>query len=384
MNKISKYFSILLGFFLILFVFKVANLHSQSKIKIKSVEIKEDRILGQSNDYYFGRVMDVDTDSKGNMYVADGGSMTIKVLDKSDSLLREIGRRGRGPGEFLSFQEFYVNNQDELLIADLFNFRITKMSRNGEVMDTYLMSKETQDIAYFKDITQLPSNNYLVLFKRYDYELAKMPNTLFHIWDSNFKKVLYEFGSFSNLKHANDFGTEINKFGIGSIALFNNQTFVFAPNVYHGFIYVYLKKKGKFSLSKKIKGYDPPGPSSVTVESKDGNGIHAAGKVINGYIFAYSAGIYTMNNELIVHFTMLRKPDKEADPGRAKWVLGVELFDKNFNYLGYYTLKNFSNISFHPAMPIIRTDDANDNFYMIITEKGTPVIHKFSLNISYY
>src|SRR5690606_14075810 len=47
-----------------------------------------------------GRPVHVRTDHAGNIYIADTGFMTVKVFDARGDFIRNIGARGKGPGEF--------------------------------------------------------------------------------------------------------------------------------------------------------------------------------------------------------------------------------------------------------------------------------------------
>jgi DNA-binding beta-propeller fold protein YncE len=57
------------------------------------------------------------SDSAGTLFVVDIGSATIHVIAPSGEPLREIGRRGSGPGEVL-FPGPIALNHDTLLVVD--------------------------------------------------------------------------------------------------------------------------------------------------------------------------------------------------------------------------------------------------------------------------
>lgn len=50
----------------------------------------------------FGDIGDVAFDAAGNLYIFDTQALTISVVDRTGSLVRQFGRRGEGPGEFES------------------------------------------------------------------------------------------------------------------------------------------------------------------------------------------------------------------------------------------------------------------------------------------
>ena len=63
------------------------------------------------------------SDSAGTLFVADIGSATIHVIARTGESLREIGRRGSGPGEIL-FPGPIAVNHDTLLVVDAPNGRV--------------------------------------------------------------------------------------------------------------------------------------------------------------------------------------------------------------------------------------------------------------------
>ena len=66
----------------------------------------------------FARVMDVEVGLSGRIYVADDLNWRISVFDGSGRLLRRLGRRGQGPGEFESPWSLAVDRLDSLFVWD--------------------------------------------------------------------------------------------------------------------------------------------------------------------------------------------------------------------------------------------------------------------------
>jgi len=93
---------------------------------------------GTSGDsvYEFGAINGVDTDSAGNLYVADLQAQTVRVYDAAGTYLRSIGHEGSGPGELGAvFVGVHVFG-DEVLVPDLANQRVSRFALDG----TYLSS----------------------------------------------------------------------------------------------------------------------------------------------------------------------------------------------------------------------------------------------------
>jgi hypothetical protein len=65
----------------------------------------EDLIIGtneKNTDYYFEVISDIKADESGNIYVVDSSANSIKVFNREGKYLKDIGRQGQGPGEFMA------------------------------------------------------------------------------------------------------------------------------------------------------------------------------------------------------------------------------------------------------------------------------------------
>ena len=62
--------------------------------------------------------IDVALDNDGNVLVADNGVGSVLVLDPAGKLLRNIGSRGTGKGQFKDISAVTVAPSGEIIIAD--------------------------------------------------------------------------------------------------------------------------------------------------------------------------------------------------------------------------------------------------------------------------
>jgi hypothetical protein len=76
------------------------------------------RLGSAFGDDAFGRAMDVELGPTGRIYVADDLSWNVLVFDRSGRLLRRVGRRGQGPGEFERPWYLAVDRYDSLFVWD--------------------------------------------------------------------------------------------------------------------------------------------------------------------------------------------------------------------------------------------------------------------------
>lgn len=77
------------------------------------------REVGRSqSDSLFTQVTAIDVDSRGRIYAGDWFTARVVVLDSTGGLLRTVGRKGLGPGEFRSIRGVQVLPGDSLLVYD--------------------------------------------------------------------------------------------------------------------------------------------------------------------------------------------------------------------------------------------------------------------------
>jgi hypothetical protein len=102
------------------------------------------RLVAQANarigdfedpDLGFSRVVGLDVDEEGSVYILEGLVPEIRVYSPEGVLLRRIGRRGSGPGEFESSPRFGVFG-DTVWTVDSQANRITLFDRQGTVLST--------------------------------------------------------------------------------------------------------------------------------------------------------------------------------------------------------------------------------------------------------
>jgi hypothetical protein len=109
------------------------------KSKVKQIELVEELVIGTEGgdaNYMVGRVTDIATDSKRNIYIADNGYSRIQMFDSEGGFIRTVGSKGEGPGEFGLITAITTDAQDNLYVADM-SSRIKIFGADGKYIDQF-------------------------------------------------------------------------------------------------------------------------------------------------------------------------------------------------------------------------------------------------------
>lgn len=77
---------------------------------------------------------DVALDSKGNIYVADGGNFRMIKFDPDGNFVKAWGEKGKEPGNFNFPHSIHIDHQDTLYITDRQNARIQLFDSQGKFL----------------------------------------------------------------------------------------------------------------------------------------------------------------------------------------------------------------------------------------------------------
>lgn len=85
--------------------------------------------------YEFGGISSVQVGADGSIFVFDALASEVRVFDPAGVHVRSFGRRGNGPGEFGSAAAgIFLTNDGVLLVPDVGNGRISRISAEGELV----------------------------------------------------------------------------------------------------------------------------------------------------------------------------------------------------------------------------------------------------------
>lgn len=89
------------------------------------------RLQGDPN-YVFGAIEDVAVDRQGKVYVLDSHAKTVRVFGRDGRFIQQLGRPGRGPGEFYAPQALALDGAGRLFVLDPGNGRMHVFSPASE------------------------------------------------------------------------------------------------------------------------------------------------------------------------------------------------------------------------------------------------------------
>ncbi len=106
---------------------------------VQPVELVELWRMGDSedDDVLFGRIAGMAINGKGQVYVVDWQNDGIYVISGDGAGVNEIGRKGRGPGEFVSLVGVFIGKSDTVFAYDRRTQRMTILDpANHHVVET--------------------------------------------------------------------------------------------------------------------------------------------------------------------------------------------------------------------------------------------------------
>ena len=104
--------------------------------------LNEELIIGEEDELEGGvlnRPQSLDVDPDGNIYVMDWGDVEIKVFSPEGTLIRTIGRKGQGPGEFEMGARFKISEDNKIFILSSRQYRVSVLDIIGEYITGFIV-----------------------------------------------------------------------------------------------------------------------------------------------------------------------------------------------------------------------------------------------------
>jgi hypothetical protein len=134
-------------------------------------------------------------DSNGNLYLLDNQLYKILVLNNKGKFLKEMGSKGRGPGEFVAAMDIRINSLGEIVINDVLNRKFSVFSKEGELI------KEVKFTFSSIGGIMLDNGNFIFNINKFPTSQKENIKVISYLYNSKFKliKELYEIETLNPL-----------------------------------------------------------------------------------------------------------------------------------------------------------------------------------------
>ena len=97
---------------------------------------EEVRIGSEAGDepILFGDIRSLDIDAQGRVYALDGQAQQIHIFDAGGSIVRTVGAKGTGPGEFEGAGSVDVSRNGEIWVVEMVTGRLTRLDSTGQYL----------------------------------------------------------------------------------------------------------------------------------------------------------------------------------------------------------------------------------------------------------
>ena len=326
------------------------------------------------------------TDEEMRVYVADRKDHSVKVFDDQGSYLYPIGSQGRGPNEFQEIRGVTLLPDGSLLVSDYGNGRITRLTRSGDVVETY--SVRAGMLSAVGEIPQpIGERSYIMLYLSTSPQDGPLKE-LFHVLNEHFAPVGVRFGTLGWHGDADDpFWVRTHALNPGHLLVEDSKHVLYSPFLYDGQLFQYENKGGTWSLVKTINGYTETEHPFEREGSNRGSRADGSSKLltqthyyggegpISGRIYNMSHGLFNLKDGRVIHLSTLWVDEAYS--------LYIEVFDSSKVLVGHGPVgvpADLDNEDFDSSVDVV-WKDAQDRFYLIDSSSGFPVIRVVELRI---
>jgi len=275
---------------------------------------------------------DLDTYSDGSFIVKELRQNELKLFDRDGNYQKTLTRRGRGPGEFLEIEYFFIDRNDRLLVIDKKLVKLTVFKSGLSNSKGYSVFNSRPSI---RSLHQKKDGTYLLGFQDYNPRASRQKEALFYAMSPDFVR------SDSGFAYPEDLTEEepgslphVVLGGRGFTAnsvLSDSDDLIVAPKLYSGRMVMY-RSNNEYSEPEylKINSYGPayeeyPTSRPLTFELVRKEGINAHSSAGSGSVRFYhlnrSLGLFRLNTDELIHFVQIWEKNKS--------VLMVELLDRS-------------------------------------------------------
>lgn len=369
-----------------------------------TIEITTDLIIGSEDqplENQLGRPIAVRTDEEGNIYIADRASRQIKVFDEKGNHLKNLGGRGRGPGEFQEIEQpVEWTPEGHLVVMDRGKLQYTVISTDGEQIEEYPYNLSEQ---FYPQVIRYIDGQLLTIFADGDApsdELSYIDRDLIYIYSRDFQERIASLFPFNRLNFKSNNVYPHFVANMGSMALTpSKDKMIYSPGIYNGKFYLFHKQSDNlWKYEKSFSGIDPHYKNSYIAYTSEQQMLDAEEKKIPGAatvyydgaqmgrVYSIDAGIYYLNSgEIVQFFAEWREGDMIGTKSQYLLDISVQIFDENMNSLHHSYLFSIERKS--PFLPrLVNWKDKHDRFYFLNPGNDdlfatVPTVSRFSLDL---
>lgn len=144
--------------------------------------------IHMAEEYLLGSITSVTLTRDGKLLIADDQHLRLVLLfDRKGKFIKQIGKNGKGPGEYLTPRHVLVNSKGEIIISDPSLFRISIYNNNGAFSHLFSLRKMIWGVV-------LTSNDDILIHDQFATKIQP-GNTIF-AYNMN-GELFYEFGETS-------------------------------------------------------------------------------------------------------------------------------------------------------------------------------------------
>jgi len=135
-------------------IFSCTNAKKDSETaNVRELVGVQDLRIGQidgNEEYVFGVINRIAVGADDRIYVSDRQVPIIRMYDPEGNFLGNVGREGRGPGEYLEISGMKTFNNGVLAIWDGGNMRLTTYKPNGTFLEQYSVQAQLHSADIFE------------------------------------------------------------------------------------------------------------------------------------------------------------------------------------------------------------------------------------------
>ncbi len=325
--------------------------------KLKIEEIFSIGILEGNDNYIFSSITDVAIYKDSVIFICDYGDKCIKVYDKTGNFIRRIGRKGRGPGEFLYNLSIEIDQSEKLYVLDtMTNHRISIFDLNGNYIDSFILQTfNARDI-------KINNDNIITISVAAPHK-------------ENYNYIIHHYNK--NGKLIKSYGTIVNQFNIKNTPIMLNSAIPYfdislTEELYCAFDYPYLIKV--YSNGKLNKIIQREYPEFTDVRFVNRKGLSIPYPAIRSFI----KSIFILPNGKFILFVAdygkdyIKKLENSMFNESIKYKLFINLFDENGKFLKTYPY------NFEKYGSVIYID--NNGYFYTRSKNGIPMLTKYQFS----